>query len=927
MSGRAACFLALFALAAVPAAAQVDPSGQWRTLHTTHFRIHFRPEFRGVALQAANEAERAYALLAAEVAAPRGIVDITLSDDVDAANGFASQVPTNRITLLLTSGAGELPLQRFDSWLRVAMVHELAHVFHLDQTRKFWRVLQTVFGRAPGLFPNSYQPSWLVEGIATYYESRFTGAGRVDSDIHRQILAAQHGDGPERTPWSAVFYTRWPGGWAPYAYGGQVIDSAFALAGDSLLPAYMRKTAGQLIPFRLARPYRLVTGRRLADDWKTATSIPAAGGGAASAVTLARGLRFPAVPRLSTDGRLVAYHHDDGRGQPELRIVRVSDWQVVRRHVVTTSVNFDWLGDTLVVAQLDFTARRRIRSDLYSWLPDGRWRRDTRDRRLTMPRAGGGVLATIALTPAGHQPYVAGHALTDTAGTTWGAIVPSRDGQWIAATRHRRGHWALVRWPRHHPDSVTELVASRDVITDPVWDDSGALYFVMPAAGLPQIHQWTTDGPIVLTSVPMGARNALPLGGGSFLYTTLAGDGWVLQRGRAQPPQPGAVTPLVPFDSAPRVATRETGYTSWPSGRPHYWLPSFVDAGAAGRFFGFTTSGEDAVGRTAIYAGATASVDPMRGMGGALLVSEALGNPTLDIGIENNWSLVGVTGGGVVVSEHTVEGGVGATLVTRRWRTAAALRFGVDVERTRYVPLPEQPVASVCTGCVPRDFLSAVVSARVSHFVTAPLTVSAQSGYVVSASYRRRVLQASPDWAGDLQGRLALYATLPATGYAHPVLALRVSGGTTHGPYPLTFGVGGVSSGVLDIGFGLSIGSSRAFPVRGYRSSDASGEHAISGTAELRLPLALLGKSIGHLPFGADQLSLTLFADVGDAWSGTGGPDPGRLIGVGAELVADLRANYDVPLRARFGLGFPVGSLDTGRSRTVTGYAAFGADF
>ena len=928
MSGRAACLVALFALAAVPVTAQVDPSGEWRTLHTTHFRVHFRPAFRGVAHFAANEAERAWTLLASELPPPRGIIDLTLSDDVDAANGFATQVPSNRFTVLLTSGAGELPLQRFDSWMRVAVVHELAHIFHLDRAHRLWGVLQRVFGRAPGLFPNTFQPSWVVEGLATHYESRFTGAGRVDSDIHAEVLAAQNAFGPERTPWSAVFYTRWPAGWTPYAYGGQFMDSAFALSGDSLLPRFVATTARQLIPFRVARPYRLVTGRQLQVDWATVTDVPPAATPQTPApLVLARGLRFPALPRVSPDKRLVAYHHDDGRSAPELRIVALDGWRTLRRRRVTASVTFDWLGDTLVVAQLDFTARRRLRSDLYSWLPDGHWRRDTYGRRLTAPRAGGGVLAVVALTPGGHQPYVRWLPLADTAGTTWGALAPSPDGQSIAATRHRLGHWALVRWPTVRPESVTVLVTSRDVITDPAWGDSGRLFFVMPAGGLPQIHEWTDRGAVVRTAAPFGARSGVPLGESAFLYSTLTGDGWQLERGVAGPARAGEVATPVPFDSAPAVAVRETDYASWPSGRPHYWLPFYSNGGAAGRFYGFSTSGADAVGRTTFFLHGAASLEPRRGLGAFRLVSDALGTPTLDLNLSNDWLLVGISSDGVVVSEHSAEASLGASFVKRRWRSTVSMRVAAEAERTRFHSIPQQPIDSVCMGCDARDFLGGSVNVRVARFITAPLAVSPQDGFVWSAVYRRREQLHSTAWSGELQSRLVVYARLPVVGYAHPVLALRVAAGTTHGPYPLTFSVGGVSSGVLDLGFGLRLGTSRSFPVRGYVPSDLRGRSVVAATAELRMPVALLGRSIGHLPLGADQVSLALFADAGDGWTGNDGPHLSRLVGLGAELVADLRMSYDVPLRARAGVAYPVGTHDTGRARTLTAYAAFGADF
>ncbi len=935
MSGRAACLIAMFALAAVPATAQVDPSGEWRTLHTTHFRIHFRPSFVAVAHRAANEAERAWALLASELPPPRGIVDITLSDDMDAANGFASQVPSNRITILLTSGAGEMALQRFDSWLRGVLVHELAHVFHLDRTHRWWSVLQSIFGRAPGLFPNGYQPSWMVEGLATYYESRFTGGGRVEGDVHAQVLAAQYADGPHRTPWNAVFYTSWPAGFAPYAYGGEFVDSAQGLAADSLVAQYVSTTARQLIPWRVGRPYRLTTGRDLQSDWDSVMCVlPApstADAAPAAPAVLARGLRSPALAQISGDRRLVAYHHDDGKSAPELRIMSLDDWRIVRRHRVNSNVTFDWLGDTLVVAQLDYTGRRVIRSDLYSWLPDGRWRRDTRARRMTAPRAGGGVLATIGLTHGGHQPFVNGVPRTDTAGTSWGALVPSRDGRWVAGSRHRDGHWSLVRWPIDQPDSVTVLVSSREVISDPVWDDAGTLYFVMPAAGLPQVHEWTDSGPVVRTAVPLGARNGVPLGDGVFLYSTLAGDGWQLHRGATGPARPVTAAPTVPFDSAPAVATRETEYASWPSARPHYWLPSYLDAGAAGQFLGFSTSGTDAVGRMSYFVSGLASADPLRGLGSVRLVSEALGSPSLDIGVSNDWSLLSVTSGGTAISEHTVDASVGATFVARRWRTSAALRLALEGERFQYAAEPTAPIDSVCPGCMPRDFLGGSVSLRLAHFVSAPLAVSQQDGFVWTVSYRRREQLMSTDWSGEAQSRLAAYLALPIVGYARPVLAFRVAGGVTHGPSPLSFGVGGVSSGVLDLGFGFRVGTSRSFPVRGYEPSDLRGSRALTATAELRLPVLLLGRSLGHLPVGADQISLALFADAGDAWNGSDGPHLSRMVGVGGELVADLRVNYDLPLRARLGVAYPVGLqevLDAKmRERQITVYVGFGADF
>ena len=99
--------LALLSLPVGRAASQVDPSGSWRTLHTPHFRIHFRPSYRDVALLEAREAERAYRLLASELAPPRQVVDLTLGDDIDGSNGFTTVFPSSQITILASPPAND----------------------------------------------------------------------------------------------------------------------------------------------------------------------------------------------------------------------------------------------------------------------------------------------------------------------------------------------------------------------------------------------------------------------------------------------------------------------------------------------------------------------------------------------------------------------------------------------------------------------------------------------------------------------------------------------------------------------------------------------------------------------------------------------------------------------------------------------------
>ena len=918
------CALLILALPRV-GVAQVEPSGTWRTLHTPHFRIHFRPPQREVALREAREAERSYGLLAGELHPPREVVDITLSDDFDGANGLTTVFPTDRITLFLAPPAVDPALAQYDDWLRLVSQHELTHVFHLDRVRGIWRVMQGVFGRAPGLFPEEYQPSWVTEGLAVYYESKYTTGGRVRGSYHTQVIAADATDSASRDRGDALLFDRWPDGYVPYAYGSRFFRAIADALGDSVVPRFVEQSAGQWIPYRVGHPLAVASpGLSLDSAWSADTRPPARPGSPGSIV--ARGLFSEPVPRVSPDRRRVAWLVDDGRGARHIVIADTRSWHVTRRHLVNGGVSYDWVGDTLMVAQLDLTGPNRIRSDLYRWNPDGAWIRLTHGARLTEPRGGGGELVSVAVTPAGNHPTLP--EVRDTAGTTWGDVVPSADRQWVAATRHRQGHWQLVRWPWASPDSVAVLVDGTALVSGPAWWGD-TLLFVSDASGFPQVYRWNdSTAALAVSAEPLGARSPAVLPGGRLAYTSLRSDGWSLMTApiRAGAAAPTAPTP-VPFDSAPPVPVRETGYAAWPSLAPHFWIPVFFDAGPSGRFGGAVTAGSDALGRWSYAAIGMASASPLRLRGEFSLVADLLPNPVFDADVSSAWSNVGVTSGGTVVSKLSQDAELGATFRYRRWRTAVSLRVAGEFERARYVALPDTALSAVCIGCLSRDEIGGAVTLGIAHASSGVLSISSQNGFSWSVTYRRRNQQGSSLYENEVASQLALYAALPGPGFAPPVLALRLAAGATQGPLLRTLGVGGVSSGTYDLGFGRTIGGERTFPVRGYDGDALVDRRAATETAELRIPLALVGRSLGHLPAGANKVSLRLFADAGDAWGVGASPRLARLWSVGAELAADLTVNYDVPLALRLGLAEPMTSPAAGTGRHPRLYLAFASDF
>jgi hypothetical protein len=260
-------------------------------------------------------------------------------------------------------------------------------------------------------------------------------------------------------------------------------------------------------------------------------------------------------------------------------------------------------------------------------------------------------------------------------------------------------------------------------------------------------------------------------------------------------------------------------------------------------------------------------------------------------------------------------------VLDRHWWSFVSLRLAAEYEGRRYVSIPDTNLADICTGCDNRDRVGGSASLSLASAVSGPLSVSLQDGATASLLYRHRAEQGTSRWLNEVRARGSIYLRLgPRLGYAYPVLAIRGAVGAMDGPLTDRLSVGGVSSGAVEVAFGQTLGSFRTFPVRGYASGALRGRRAATFTAEYRVPLALIGRSLGHLPLGADKLALAVFGDVGDTWNPGEQARLHRLRSVGAELVGDMTISYDLPLRVRVGVAQPA----TGHTKV---YAAFAADF
>ena len=212
------------ALLASPAYAY-DPFLDWQTLSTEHFNIHFAPKQRELASTTARLAERLHRELAPQLDwQPAEPTEIVLADDSDFANGSANPLPFNQIDLIVSPPEAGAFLEITDEtdWLYQVLRHEYVHILQLDAATGAPAGLRRTLGRNLFSFPALFQPTWVIEGLATDLESdanRHTGRG--DNSHMAMSMRAELLSGVKSLNAVSLGANlhRWPAGAAPYLYG------------------------------------------------------------------------------------------------------------------------------------------------------------------------------------------------------------------------------------------------------------------------------------------------------------------------------------------------------------------------------------------------------------------------------------------------------------------------------------------------------------------------------------------------------------------------------------------------------------------------------------------------------------------------------------------------------------------------------------
>ncbi len=984
-----ALLLTIAASASVPLGAQVAPNLHWETFQTAHFRVHYSTGLEPVARRAAGSAERAWGRLAAELVEPRGPVELVLADNVDYSNGYATPFPSNRIVVYARPPVDGTALKFLDDWFDLVLTHELTHVFHLDRSAGWWRLAQRVFGRNPLLFPGIYTPSWMDEGIAVYYESRLTGAGRILGSEHAMIVSAHARDGttPALNAWSAST-TQFPLGQVPYAYGSLLMDFVARTQGAPKMRAFIETTAARSFPFLLNYNAAESFGIRFDSAYRAWTDSVKRH--AASSTLMVRPTvlttRGWAAERIRwTSNSELIYASNTGRDLPALTAVNASTGATRTIADRTTAGTTSPLRDgSRVFVQEDLTDPYTVRSDLYIETGDlydqssatvwtaGKAVTTTRlttGARLVQPDArcasptGACAPRTVAvqLTPGSTRlVLIAGDSMTPLTSsaldTIWAEPRWSHDGSKIVAARRVRGGISDLVVLDARGRMMGAFARARGVTVAPSWaptDD--ALYFTSDRTGRAGLYRLdlATGGTERIAESPTGLFESEVSPDGARIATLeYRGDGYHVATFPTASPRVTADSTTVfarsRGDSAITVSEAQapaSPYAPWRTLLPTYWLPTATASDDRRTSWGFLTSGTDAIGRHRYDAMVARDFGRSETSWDLSYAYAGFGNPTFGLTSSADWDHFAIAD-----SSHRVIGtlarrkrfaGGSFTAVRARYRSNAYLGLGVDMEFRDFQTSPVSVLAQLGSSYARSySYPTVYLNAGFGSARRTALGISPEDGWQMAGTARQRWRSdaASSTRSTSVVSYAQFFKALDFSGPAHAVFAGRVAAGWADNNAVSALEAGGVSGAMLSVIPGVTIGEGRrTFFVRGVPAAAQVGTSALGASAELRIPLSQPNAGWLLLPLFLQKVNLTLFTDAASAWCPTGttntsvcgGKSTARdwLQSAGAEVQFDSAFQYDLPYRLRLGVAAPIVSGRSTSGNRVATYFSVGASF
>lgn len=927
-----------------------DSRLHFRVIHTDHFVIYYHQGEERIASRLAGMVEAVRRDVAARLAldAPDQ-THVVLVDQTDVSNGWSTPLPYNIIEIAATPPPLTSLVGNYDDWLRLVLVHEYTHIVHLGRVGGWMRIFRRTLGRHPLSFPNLFLPAWQVEGVATYVESALTGRGRVGAAetraIQDEIAADRRLMTIDRAGGGLV---AWPGGNAPYFYGGAFDDYVASRFGPDRLGQLARATSSRL-PFRGEGAFMSVFGVSSETLWNQFQAQRVSASHGTSPHTGAR--------RLTQDGFMTSgprYSRGNGSGAPRVlyssltpeRFPSIKEIAADRSAARTVATRY--LGESLStdgrwvyfdqiefdgpvsrfrdVYAADLKTTNLVRLSYGARMSDPEVSPDGTRLAVVVQHNGDSVLSVYRLSRPGMDapPVLDRPAVLTVAETGCHFATP----RWSPET----ARLAVARQCEGRPPEIVVIDGANGVVTPvvsdrrsrnitPAWSPDGqSLYFASDRDGArfqifttaPGTTSPAAPQPVISAAGGATAPDVSP-DGRSLLFVSATGAGYdVFEAPLASSPAAGATqpdTPSFPVDETrpspqrPRDISKpiqgDRSYSPWSTLWPRAWSPVFTasnertDAGAI-------VEGSDVLGRHAYRAIVTW---PVARPAADMPIAFSL-RPDLDVSyVYGRWrqtvllsasdtlesvAVIDRASGRVVrANARDRQLFAGVLVAWRRVRLSQSWLAGVALDHERFASPSAIPARN-------RNALRSAWTLNSSRLYG--YSISPEEG-IRSTATIEHVAPALGAEASSTAATVDVRAYLPG-GPLHSVVAVRFASGVSTGDPGtrriFSLGASTVPSSPFDFGQ-RAVGMMRGIPI-----DSRVGSAVAVANLDYRFPLARIERGFRTWPIFLNGLHGAVFADVGAAGAtlaSMGSP----LVSTGVEIASDVTLGYSLPLTVALG--------------------------
>lgn len=940
--------LALLFFFYLPAAfAKTDPSFSWMTLSSPHFLIHYHQGEEVLAKRVVVLAEDVHARLVPRMKSqPRSRTHIVLVDALDDANGSATPLPYNLITLYVTQPFGEsiFGAGNYDDWMRLLITHEYTHIVQLDMVNSLPEVLHNIFGNL--YFPNLFEPVWLTEGLAVYEETELTGGGRNRSPASDMVLrmAVLENNFPDISH-AANYTEKWPDGEVPYLFGGSFTAFIAKKYGREKLADLSIDYSGRWWPFLVNSTSRRVLGSDYYELWGEWKSELASRYDADRQKVLAQGLSVSRAltpngfnkggyenlaPAISPDGKQIAYFVQNADEHPAIHLMNIdgsADRKLINS-VNSSAPDIAWRADgkgfyytKIEVVRntdlyndiyfYDLESRKEIRLTKYLRARDPAPSPDGSKLVFVTNRLGKTRLATMPL-----QPEKIAHAedinwLTEDSEYQFETPRFSPDGQKIAVGVRQPDGYKDIWILDSHGNKLEELMHDRAIDGGAVWSADGSdIYFSSDRSGIFNIYIYDLDHKQISQVSNVLGGTFMPSvtpDGSAIAFADYSSRGFDIRVMDNQSSTRKAAAsyrnpyPVMKYDEQP-VSAELSPYNPLTTLIPRLWLPNFGYSAYSGTLGGLFTFGADAVKRHSYTLSALYGPSKQRTWYDFNYLYDgwfpSLKFRAWDIDMTHS-NLLEQRVGFVAQNDYVERSrmlDVSLTFPLMELDRQHALSLGY--RRNSISGLTQMLPWAGYDGAIPAQ--GRLASGRVNYqFNNAKkygYSISPEDGRNIELGYEQvgkkfgsdfNLKKYSVDWHE--------YIDFP---YQHHVLLLRGYAGKSSGDViaQRAFQLGGVGPGDMTINIEQNNVYLRGYPANKYR-----GQKVGLATLEYRFPIRNLESGVGNMPFFFKRLHGAAFAEAGNAWDGAfDHKDLKRS--VGAEASMDMTLGYFLPITVRLGL-------------------------